>query len=82
MHKHTNVLYVCLEQGGLHISTVGPRLSGHQLSGYLHYPAMMLQYIVYCLYCLSLAQYKNKGVKYLFYFMVLIHATSVIIWYK
>ena len=33
-------------------STVGPRLSGHQLSGYLYYPAMILQYIVYCLYCL------------------------------
>ena len=32
--------------------TVGPRLSGHQLSGYLHYPAVILQYIVYCLYCL------------------------------
>ena len=28
--------------------TVGPRLSGHQLSGYLYYPAMILQYdIVY-----------------------------------
>ena len=24
--------------------TVGPRLSGHQLSGYLYYPAMILQY--------------------------------------
>ena len=23
--------------------TVGPRLSGHQLSGYLYYPAMILQ---------------------------------------
>ena len=27
-------------------STVGPRLSGHQLSGYLYYPAMILQYIL------------------------------------
>ena len=26
--------------------TVGPRLSGHQLSGYLYYPAMILQYIL------------------------------------
>ena len=34
------------------LHTVGPRLSGHQLSGYLYYPAMILQYIVYCLYCL------------------------------
>ena len=31
-------------------TTVGPRLSGHQLSGYLYYPAMILQYIVYCLF--------------------------------
>ena len=31
------------------IGTVGPRLSGHQLSGFLYYPAMILQYIVYCL---------------------------------
>ena len=28
-------------------NTVRPRLSGHQLSGYLYYPAMILQYIVY-----------------------------------
>ena len=27
-------------------NTVGPRLSGHQLSGYLYYPAMILQYIL------------------------------------
>ena len=38
------------EKGNL--VTVGPRLSGHQLSGYLYYPAMILQYIVFCLYCL------------------------------
>ena len=31
-------------------STVGPRLSGHQLSGYLYYPATILQYIFYCLF--------------------------------
>ena len=33
-------------------TTVGPWLSSHQLSGYLHYPAMILQYIVYFIYCL------------------------------
>ena len=31
------------------ISTVGPRLSGHQLSGYLYYPAVILQ----CILCIS-----------------------------
>ena len=50
-------------------STVGPRLSGHQLSGYLYYPAMILQYIL-SIFNLRLAQDKNKEVKYLFYFIV------------
>ena len=50
-------------------NTVGPWLSSHQLSGYLYYPAMILQYTVYCLYCLfstSLAQDKNKVVNICF----------------
>ena len=33
-------------KGSLEYCTVGPRLSGHQLSGYLYYPAMILQYIL------------------------------------
>ena len=48
--------------------TVGPRLSGHQLSGYLYYPAMFLQYIVY--FQLKVLLKKEKVVKYLFYFIV------------
>ena len=48
------------------LNTVGPRLSGHQLSGYLYYSAMILQYI----FNLRLAQDKNKEVKYLFYSIV------------
>ena len=51
--------------------TVGPLLSGHQLSKYLCYPAMILQYIVYCRPILSivnysLAQDKNKVVNICF----------------
>ena len=50
-------------------STVGPRLSGHQLSGYLYYPATILQYVL-SIFNLSLAQDKNNEVKYQFYFIV------------
>ena len=37
--------------------------------GYLYYPATILQYIL-SIFNLSLAQDKNKEVKYLFYFIV------------
>ena len=36
----------CLPFGQKTTCTVGPRLSGHLLSGYLYYPAMILQYIL------------------------------------
>ena len=50
-------------------STVGPRLSGHQLSGYLYYPAMILQYIL-SIFNYKVLLKKEKVVKYLFYFIV------------
>ena len=46
--------------------TVGPRLSGYQLSEYLYYPAMILQY---CLFSTKVLLKKEKVVKYLFYFI-------------
>ena len=52
------------------VRTVGPRLSGHQLSGYLYYPAMILQYIIIVYFQLKFLLKKEKVVKYLFYFIV------------
>ena len=45
-------------------STVGPRLSGHQLAGYLYYPAAILRYIL-SIFTSNLAQNKNKLLKFL-----------------
>ena len=42
---------------------------GHQLSGYLYYPAMILQYNIVYFQLMSCSR-QNKVVKYLFYFIV------------
>ena len=49
--------------------TVGPRLSGYQLYGYLYYPAMILQYNIVYFQLMSCSRQKQSN-KYLFYFIV------------
>ena len=64
----------------LYPNTVGPRLFGHQLSGYLYYPAAILQCILSILHSFphtNFAQNKNKVDKYLFYIITCTNATEL-----